>query len=268
MAKTYASSEQSERRNILTNDIQPEIAYRLTPKMSVSAVYRNYLFGYRDSILDDNSYVQNDVGGRIYYHATPKLDLYVHGSGILTEYYQSGIYDSTGFKVLAGSAGRVTEKITVNLETGFKKHNYEDSTINSFNDWVLLSIIEYQITAKSRVSLLLKRDKEESVYRNVGWFQADTVGVVLKQRVTNRITAHVGTTVQWNRYPRETTESQNITDKRRDFIMESHANFKWRLHRYLTLGLGYRFLQRQSNFDNNFEYLDHIVDASVSLGAA
>ena len=42
--KTYATSEQSQRRTFVYNDANPEIIYNLTPKVSISSIYRNYFF--------------------------------------------------------------------------------------------------------------------------------------------------------------------------------------------------------------------------------
>ena len=267
-AKTYASTEQSERRRILSNSVTPEIAYRLSDKFSVSAIYQNYLFEYLDSILKDSSYIVHDIGGRIYYHLTPRLDLYAQGSGIINNYYRTDTFDSNGFRALGGLRGRITDKLTMTLESGFKHHDYESSGINSYNDWVLSGAAEYQVTSKLKGALFLRRDKEESVYRNVGWYEVDSVGANLNYQLTSRIAADLGTTVQGNYYAADTTEAGNMTDKRRDFVMASHVTLKWNPFRYFTFQSGYKFLQRQSNFDNLFEYVDHVVEASISLGFA
>lgn len=267
LAKTYASSEQAERREILTNDFGPEVAYRLSPKISVAAVYKNHLFKYLDSILEESSYIQNDIGGRVYYHAKPKLDFYLQGSGIMTNYSQSDTLDSNGFKALGGALGRVTPKVTVNLETGFKNHTYENSGTNDYNDWVLLAALEYQATPKLKSSMFLKRDKEESVYRNVGWYESNAVGTAFNYQLTGRIALSAGATAQWNSYPIETTEV-GLTKKRQDFILATHSDLKWNPREYVTFRAGYKLLLRQSNFDNTFEYVDHVIDASVSLGFA
>lgn len=263
LVKAYASSEQSERRTIITNDARPEIAYRLSPKFSVSAVYRNLLYNYQESALRANSYILNDYGGRMYYHATSKLDFYVHGSGTDINYHRSGIYDSNGFSILAGSKGKVTNKVGINLETGYRQHNYDDSSINSFNDWVLRGIILYRVTSKTKATLTAKREKEESVYRNVAFYQAQMIGLGLSHRISEHIGLVLGGSFGTNRYPRETTEV-GLTKKRRDYVYEGGAKVNWKPILDLIFSVGYNWRQRLSNFDNVFDYISHSVDASVS----
>lgn len=261
--KAYASSEQSERRTILVNDFRPEISYRFTPKFSIATVYQNYLFHYRESALRESSYMINDIGGRLYYHMTPKLDLYLHSSGNTIDYYRSGTLDSTGYTILAGAIGKAARKVILNLQTGFRGAHYDDSSINSFNGLIAQGAIQYRLTSKIDASLLLKRDKQESVYRNTGWYQADMVGTELNYRISRHVVFGVHSSVQQNSYPRETTEG-TLTKKRRDYVLETGTQLKWKPFRHLTLSSGYGFRQRASNFDNTFDYINHTVDLSIA----
>lgn len=259
----YATNEQSERRTVLANDFRPEIIYRLTPKVSVSSVYRHYLFSYRESAVRDNSYNLNEIGGRVYYHATPKLDFYVEGAGNLVDYYKSGIYDSRGYTILVGSVGKMTDKVVLNLQGGFRGQRYDDSSLNSFNGLVVEGILRYRLTRKFHVSILGKREKEESVYSNTAFYVSNKLGLEFDYRLTPRVHLNVDGSIARSHYPRETT-SGTLTKKRRDYLFESGARINWYPFRYLNVSTGYAFRERESNFDNTFDYVDHVVDTSVS----
>ena len=263
-AKAYASSEQSKRRLYLVNDVRPELSYRLTPKVSIAGVYQNYIFDYKDAVIANNSYTLNDFGGRVYYHATPKLDFYVQGTGTVIDYYRSGLYDAKGFSVLVGSKGKATNKLLVDVQTGYKGHFYDNSAINSYNTWVFEGMLQYKVTPKLLASLVGKRDKQESVYRAVGWYQAHRVGLDLNYKYSDHIFFGIDQYYQRNGYASATTEVGPITKRRVDHILESGARIKWLPVQHLIFALGYVFRNRDSNFDNLFDYVDHTVETSIS----
>ncbi len=262
-AKAYASSEQSERRTIVVNDVQLEIAYRATSKFSFASLYRNYHFQYKESAFRENSYNKHEIGGRIYYHATSKLDFYVHSTANITEYFNSGTFDSHGISILLGSKGRLSKKVLVDVATGYKGQRYQDPTINSFDDWVVQGNIQYRMTPKMSIALSAKRDREESVYRHSAFFRSNGVALNLSYKVSSHITASIDGGIQNNAYPVETTEGTR-TKKRNDMLFNASAKLNWKPARYLTFSLGYNFRERASNFDNLFDYVDHSVDSSVS----
>ncbi len=261
--KAYASNEQSERRTIVINDVSPEIAYRLTPKFSIATVYDNRLFEYKESALRENSYDVNDIGGRIYYHMTPKLDFYVHGSGNTVDYFNSGLFDSKGYSILAGSKGQITNKIGVNVDTGFQSQYYDQSAIDAFHGWTYKGTINYRATSKLGVSLFGKRGREESVYRTVGYYTSTSGGLSLSYKVTSRMSIGVDGSIERNLYPSETLEG-TTTKKRRDYAVVTGARFKWEPIRHVILSAGYSLRERDSNFGKIFDYIDHTIDASLS----
>lgn|GEM_PF-3623649 len=262
-AKTYASNEQSERRTIVANNVSPEIAYRITPKFSLASLYRNYIFQYKESALRENSYDLNEIGGRIYYHATPKLDFYLHGSGNTVDYFNSGLFNSVGYSILVGSKGKMTKKLGIDLLTGYKGQRYDNSSINAFDGWTVQGSLQYRLSPKINVGVTGKRDREESVYRNVGYYRSNAVAVDLSYNMTSRITITLDGAIEKNAYPRETTEGTR-TKKRNDTLSTAGAKINWRPARHLILSIGYGFRERASNFDNLFEYVDHALDTSVS----
>ncbi len=260
---TYASSEDSKRRTIMLNELSPEVIYQLTPKVSVSSIYNNRLFSYKDVVLKENNYDTNTIGGRIYYHARPKLTVFLEGAGFDTNYYNSGKYNSNGFTVTTGAEGRLTKKLLTNFKTGFRGNRYDDSTINSYYDWILEGAIQYLINRKSDVTLMAKRDKQESVYRNTAWYQSSFIGFIYNYKLAPKMAISAESNIRHNAYPSEQTEG-TLTKKRSDHILETGAMLKWRPVRNLILTLGYHLRERFSNFDNVFDYVSHVVDASIS----
>ena len=262
-AKDYATDEQSKRRTYVVNEVRPEMAYRLTPKFSIASVYRNYLVGYKDRDFREYSYDMNDMGGRIYYHMTPKLDTYVQGTGTVTNYFESKRFDSHGFTGYVGATGRVTSKLLLDLQTGYKGHSYDDVNINSFQGWVFDAYVQYKLRPRILVALIGKRDKQESTYGNVGWFQAHKFGAELNYKISKHFVGKLSQTFQRNAYSKETREGR-LTKKRVDYIYNTGVNIKWLPIQHLIIALGYAFRYRDGNFDNLFDYIDHVADSSIA----
>ena len=263
IVKTYASSEQDQRRIVMLNDINPEVIYKLTPKFSVSSLYRNRLVSYKDSNQKEFSFDTNTTGGRFYYHATPKLDMFLEGTGFSTNYYNSGLYDSDGYSIMTGATGRLTRKFLTSFQTGFRGTRYDDPRINGYYDWVLEGAFQYRATPKSTITLLGKRDKEESLYRNVSWYRSNYFGLIYNYKISRRISFVSENNIRENAYPVETTERAR-TKKRKDIILETSAKLSWNPVANLVLSIGYGLRERFSNFDSTFDYLAHAVDTSVS----
>ncbi len=261
--KTYATSEQSERRTVLYNEVNPEVIYRVASKTSVSALYRNYIFSYRDAALKDSSYVKNDFGGRVYYHMTPKLDVYLQGSALLTNYYRNDALDSDGFGVYAGAIGALSPKTTITAQTGFEGREYDNGAINSFYNWVGELAVIHRLTAKTDMIVNAKRGIEESVYQNTGWYDFNRFGLDFHYHIRPKVTAEFGGSYQHNNYPSETTEYGSEIRKRDDNLLIAKSKLKWEVRENLVTALGYIFSTRISNLDL-YDYNDHMVEASIS----
>lgn len=264
-AKTFATTEQSERRTVISNDVSPEAIYHLGSKVSISSIYQNYLFHYKDTVLEDNSYIRNDIGGRVYYHVTNKTDLFLQGSVIFTDYYQSSEekFDSQGYGIYGGAIGEVTDKTVVNLKTGFESRDYDNGSINSFDNWVGELGLRYSLTAKTDATLLAKRGIEESIYGNTGWYSFNKVALGFVYQLTHNIVAELTGGYQHNRYPRETMEGP-ILKKRRDHTITAEYKVKWEPIQNVALAAGYVYGTRIANFDE-FDYIEHSVEASTAL---
>lgn len=262
--EAYASSEQSERRPFFYNDIYPEIKYKITPKVSASVLYRNYLFQYRDSILKSSSYAYHEIGGRNYYHLTPKTDIYIHGAGTVTDYYRRGVFDSSGYLIYAGTRGKLTEKLLTDTYTGVRGRSYDNKTANSYYNWIWEGMMEYKVSSKLNSSLTLKRDIEESVYQTTGWYGVHMFDVGLHYALTEHMKLQTSLNYQNNHYSKDTSEVGQGTKKRDDDIVAVSASFTWNPYRALSWSTGYSVRNRHSNF-STFDYTEHTVDSALSI---
>jgi len=258
--KTYASSESSERTSFDYDNLDLEVKYDITDKVSLAPIYRMNWLEYNESILKANSYFIHEFGGRAYYDITDKTDVYIEGSGHFVDYYESGIYDSQGYKIVVGAIGKVTDKTTLSVETGFKGREYDDDSINEYNNWVFQGIIKYYVSSKVNLELSGKRDIAESVFGDTGFYSFTRGNLGVNYNATEKINANAYVGVQGNDY----SKAVGTESKRDDYVVDTGLRFSWTPYRYTSLSTGYAFSTRQSNI-NTYEYIDHMVDASVTV---
>jgi len=264
--KTFASSEVADRTRVIFNDVNSEVIYKLTEKVSVSALYRNYYFEYLDSIVALNSYVQHEFGGRVYYHVTDKTDVYVQGSAIVTDYYRTSLFNSDGYGIYAGATGRFTSRLVLDVKAGFEGRNYERNDINSYDNFVGEGGFRYTLTPKTDLILLAKRGIEESVFRAVGYYEYDKISLGGVTKFTERISFNYNAGWQYNRYPSETLEGLPQSDlrKRKDALLTVDTGLNWQPWRNVNVGVKYTFGDRDSNL-NSFDYTFHRTEANASV---
>jgi hypothetical protein len=262
--KTFASSEQTERERIIYNYLDTELAYKLTDKYSVSAIYRNNLLGYISSAMKQFSSDQHLFGGRTYYHVTPKFDLYFQGLADFVHYYRNGSYNSKGFTLNLGSRGVLAEKLRMSIETGFKARDYHNTDVKDYYNWTVEGILEYLMTKKLTLRVRGLRDIEPSVYENVGYYNIFLIGFDLIFKLTEKMKVNAGGGYQNNRYPKSTPVGDGSVRKRDDDFASATVGYTWEPYQTVALNVGYTFTIRDSNF-NNFDYNDHYVESSLAL---
>lgn len=259
--KAYATSEQSKFRSIVYNNLDSEVKYKLTPKFSVSGLFNNDLFQYRDTEMKQYSYMEYTYGGRVYFHMRPKLDVYLQGTGTNVNYYRSGLYDSAGGSAVIGAIGEISQKLTLSLNTGYKGRGYTKE-INSYNDWIGEGILRYRATPKTAMTLSAKRDLGESVYANEGYYRVNRFDFDVDYNLTRLLLGKAGVGFQNNRYPTKTTVGVE-EKKRHDNITSTSVRLIYGPFHHISLAAGYAFRTRLSNFAS-FDYVDHLVDSSIA----
>lgn len=258
----HASSELTDLNKFSTNDIHAEAIYKLTPKVSVSALFNNNLLHFLEDSLQAFSYSHYQYGGRVYYHITEKTDVYVQGSGHVTDYYESNLYDSGGADVLAGARGKLTEKIGFDVNTGYKGQDYEPDYVDDYHAWVFEGALKYDITQRSSFSATILKDVQESTYQNVGYYEVLGGDLAYHYQVTPLLESVLTVGYQDNDYPTETTQGTE-TKERNDDITSTGLRFIYGPFHNVSIEAGYSFRTRQSNFEN-FEYVDHYLDSILS----
>lgn len=261
-----ASSEQEERRDLRQNTFSPELIYRLTDKVSVSGIYQNTLLQYVQSGLRRNSYMTHEPGGRVYYKLTDKTDIFIDARAIVTDYFNSGLYDSDGFRVAGGVQGRLTDKIRLKFLGGHKTRKYENPSLDSWRGFFVEGTAVYDWTDKTTLHLSVKRDINESLVLNNPFYEYYRAELGFDHQLFAKISLRGSIGYQKNEYPKIFTVGSvipNVSGERADDIGTARLGVNWKPYDSWNLGVDYGFECRDSSLDSFFNYIDHSVTTSA-----
>jgi len=272
------NTEANQRRTTLSNRVTSELGYIFSAKFSVSAVYENFVFYQSKDDIDDlnenqvvndvetglsnRNYVSNLIGGRAYYHWSPKLDIYVEGNGSLFN-YKNGFNDNVGYNILVGSRGTIGKKVIMSMQGGVLGKFYDRSDIDDFTGFVVEGIIDYQmIPGLFDIQFSGRREVVESLSIGEAYFEANRVSLKMNYRISPLMQARTGINFQINDYPQPTVRD-GTSRERLDFITFADARIIYNPIDHVEVSVSYLFRSRNSNF-SNLKYTDHYVESSIA----
>lgn len=272
---TRPSSEEATYRIVTSNDFNTELIYHLSPKVSVSAMYQNYIYVQGETrrqkdenqntntnvtSFRDRDYVLNEIGGRIYYHINPELEVYLQGQGYIYT-YRTGLYDSSGFNIFVGSQGKIGKKITVSGQIGVRGRIYKKEVNDNYYILAFQGIAHYQMSPKFDMALKFKRDNSDSISLNQVFYGANWVDLEANYQITPLIKANGGVGLQLNNYPHKATRD-GVSRDLIEFFPKANAGLSYFPIKNLEVRVAYFFRCRNSSF-NERNYVDHYVEGSI-----
>lgn len=263
--KTYASSEQSERRTINVNRLGGEVVYDLTDRTAIALRVGNDLFRYGETVVKDSSYLTNRYGGRLYYKWTERFEIFSDTSYFENRYYRStSEKNSKGYWTGLGIRGALTPRMAVNLSGGFKHRKYSSEDYNSDSNLYLEGGLKYRMTSRIDALLLLKRDLQESLSTTSSAYRANRSGVDFKYAATEFISFNLGGYVQRNDYLNTNTFSGRKAGDRKDWITGGSAGVEWQFIKNIFWSLRYEYALRSSTDDDQNGYNRHLLTAGIA----
>jgi len=190
------------------------------------------------------------------------VDFYLQGRGFFLK-YQTDRNDSAGFDSLVGIRGRVSEKLTVSADTGFKAQWYDRSDVRDYFNWTMQGVANYQWTPLFNVSLRMKRDIVQAVSSTGGYYEANRADLEFKYKMTTLISLDFGGSIQLNNYPTSEVFGDE-TIERFDTISEGRVNLSYQPFNHIELSVGYRLRVRDSNV-GGLDYAEHYIGSSASV---
>lgn len=263
--KSFASSEQTERRSFNVNDIKTEMVYDISSRVSGAFLHQNSVFRYGDSTMKENSYLNNRYALRGYYHLTKTLDLFVDGGYRETLYYRAnGFKNSQAFFTGVGLKGSLSPRAVINATTGFNHREYRKKDFSDDDNWYAEGSFKYRMTQRIDGTLLIKRDLQEALSATAVRYRATRVGLNFKYQLSSFVALNIGSFIQRNNFHNDDTIAGRKAGDRTDNLVGANAGIEWEPWEHFFVSAQYEMDMRHSNASSVTGYTDHMFTTGVA----
>jgi len=166
--------------------------------------------------------------------------------------YLTGTLDSDQSTAMVGLRFRPGGKVNGAFGIGTTDKNFSDEAREDYSGSTHYANIAYQLKPYSTVSLNASRKVEEPGEDNSDYYVTDLIGASWDHSLTDRLSVGVYTK----------TFEDDYNNGRVDEFNDSGLNVKYAFKDWLTVGLTYGSVERDSNRENN-SYEDNYVGVSL-----
>lgn len=165
--------------------------------------------------------------------------------------------DSQGYNALAGMAFDLTDLITGDISIGYLHRNYSDPrlpTISGVNGFINLKWRPTQLTT---LLFSFSRDINETTQQGVAGIFASSTSIDIEHELLRNVLLNAGGYYTFNEYNGFNPNNPVLANRtnREEDIYGGNAGVKYLLNRHFSLGLSYRY----SNRDANYQFADYEV---------
>lgn len=224
-------------------------------KLSYEAGYSHFLRDYRESGFNTFNYTEDVYSGTAFYRVFPKTKaLLEYDYGVikyLNDATRNGDYSQvrTGFKL------DLTGKTTGLVKVGYQQRNYDTQARSGFDGFVAEAGINTVFSERTSIALKFLRTAVESISSNNNYFDLNSVGVLLTQKLIGKFTLLLSTQFDRRDYP-EVDPTADV--KQRDSVLTEGITLQYRVKNFGRISLGYRYTADISSIDAN-EYNDNLI---------
>ncbi|MFQ5953230.1 MAG: outer membrane beta-barrel protein [Candidatus Omnitrophota bacterium] len=199
-----------------------------------------------------------------FYQIFPKTSLFGEYNFARTVYHNNITNSDSIFNQgFFGIEGIIAPKLTGIAKAGFRFVDYDDKDASDWAGFALFVNVKYDATERTELNLYADRTSEESTYQGNSYYEKNKIGLNVNHELMERLWIDGDTFLQYNVYPTESLEGNQIT-KRRDTLWGLGSGLKYEIKEWLFVNGGYEFKQRDSKFDD-LDYNDHKVSARLTL---
>ncbi len=195
-------------------------------------------FSNNDQELRDRDSIE--INGSVFYNFSPQTAIFLNSSNRDIDYDSDALgRDSDETELSVGVRWEPTYITTVNVSAGNLEKDFDDSTIEGFDGSTYLGSIDWSPRDATRIHVYVSRRTEESPELDSNFFTSDVIGIGLSQDIGRRFTLTAYT---------NSTEDE-FDDGRNDDISDHGIGLSYGFNRWLSIGVRYSSLDRDSNFE-------------------
>ena len=244
-----------------SNLVQFMANYRITPKTRVRADVSHYSLEFDNT--ERNGFRERDdlVASLFLFHRVlPKTSALLQYDYINIDYRENILSDSTEHRFLTGILWDITSKSRGTIKVGYGLRQVDQG--DNRNDLIGEARLDHRFTPKTSAYLQFTRRVEETDIADTSAVLSHRLLLGYRQRVAPRWTAAADLNYTREAYQGEFT-SNGETGERTDDNYGARVGLGYLFRSWLNFGLGYIYLDRNSNFDN-FSYTNNTVYLTVT----
>jgi len=258
--KEIADTELARRIHRAKNDVRANAGTNL-PRVNLDLGFRNIFDDYKDSAWEHEDRYENIFAVKGSYRFLPKTSLLLEYNLGGVKYYTSDNPNADYHQGFVGIEGKLTAKSLATIKVGYQARNYKRQGVPDFYGLVTTVSVAERFTARDMAQLAFLRSTAESTYGVNNYYEANRLVANHSHEFTKSFSSTLSGAYQFNTYPKETTEGSE-TKKRRDTLWSAGVLFNYKLRKWVSFELGYRYEGRESNF-SVFDFGDNISILSV-----
>lgn len=174
--------------------------------------------------------------------------------------------DHTYWQLLTGVRGELLPKVTSTVKVGFQSREFSELNGESLDERNLL-VADAEVVYSPRVSDVIRfqylRTLRTSTYATNNYYRQDKISVSYRKRFARKWLMTPGWSWQSHGYPRLSTEGGR-TETRDDFFNQLGAELRYEIQEWLSSGVAYNFVSRNSNLDT-LDYENNRITFDVTV---
>ncbi len=253
-----------------TNDLRSKLGYDFFGNLRGLVYYNFYKQDYKERRDYSQNFNDNEVGAGVEARFLPKTWGFLryhygirdYGTDVATKDYNS---NSKWHRVNAGLTWDADAKLQGELNLGYQWKTYDNkytapggAVREDKNTWIAATSVTWLATATTALNLNVSRALRDTGADTNEYFEDTGIGVQLQQQFLRKFLLKLGASYSKNEY------NQPAADKRKDDNYLANAGIDWKLQEWLTLGAGYHYNKKSSNYDAN-SFTDNRFLANVTL---
>lgn len=208
---------------------------------------------------DDRDRFEYDARLRVGYLVSPRFNLFTEGLYTLTDYQvqedDAGFdRDSQGFGVNAGVEVDLTAILFGEVFGGYRFETFDDNAFDDVSGFWFGAGLTWNVTDLTTIELVGERDVEATTQAGAGGDLATDIRLEVTHELLRNLLLN-----GFAGYSRDEFEGIDRTDN----TYLAGAGAEYLVNRYLSVELGYRFSDRDSDVDDE-EFTRHIVSLGLT----
>lgn len=267
--KNRASSESTAFTMRREHNVNSELEYRLTRKLSTAFKHQYRGRHFSDSILDSFDGIENWFLGSVNYYFSPRTIFFMEAGGGETS-GGNGSYDAANLRATIGVKGKIRQKSSVYLNAGILRKNLSENPpyLDDYTGPYLELIYLFQPTVNTTLQFDSGVLPQDSFTGSDSFFSSRYMAFQAQQRLWKRFIFFERLSMRINDYIAEQTKnvSPGESGPRQDNLYGIQSGIKYLLTQKITIGVSHTFDYRNSSVDgSDYRKNSYFIDCEITI---